>query len=71
MKILTRLLTKNLTKFPLFWVTFNWKLFKKNGSRGSCMCHIHPCLKNDEHIIKTLNGLCDYVRENYDMEKLI
>lgn len=71
MKILTRLFTKNLTKFPLFWVTFNWQLFKKNGTRCSCMCHIHPCLKNDEHIIKTLNGLCDYVRENYDMEKFI
>ena len=71
MKIITRLLTKNLTKLPLFWVTFNWQLFKKNSSKGSCMCHMNPCLKNDEHIIKTLNGLCDYVRENYDMKKLI
>ena len=63
MKILTRL----FTKFPLFWVTFNWQLFKKNGSRGSCVCHVYLCLKNNEHIIKTLNELCDYVRENYDM----
>ena len=30
MKVLTRLFTKNLTKIPLLWITFNWKLFKKN-----------------------------------------
>lgn len=29
MKILTRLFTQNLTKIPLLWITFNWKLFKK------------------------------------------
>lgn len=54
MKILTRLFTKNLTKIPLLWITFNWKLFKKNGAKGSCMCNIHPCLKDDEHIKTTM-----------------
>ena len=34
MKILTRLFTKNLTKIPLIWITFNWKLFKENGANG-------------------------------------
>lgn len=71
MKILTRLFTKNLTKIPLLWITFNWKLFKKNGTKGSCMCNIHPCLKDDEHIKTTIQELCDYIRENYDMEKII
>ena len=66
MKILTRLFTKNLTKIPLLWITFNWKLFKKNGAKGSCMCNIHPCLKDDEHIKTTMEELCDYIRENYD-----
>ena len=33
MKILTRLFTKNLTKIPLLWITFNWKLFKENGAK--------------------------------------
>lgn len=71
MKILTRLFTKNLTKIPLIWITFNWKLFKEHGAKGSCMCNIHPCLKDDEYIISTMNELCDYIRENYDMEKII
>ena len=71
MKILTRLFTKNLTKVPLLWITFNWKLFKKNGAKCSCMCNIHPCLNDDEHIKTTIQELCDYIRENYDMEKVI
>ena len=71
MKILTRLFTKNLTKIPLLWITFNWKLFKKNGTKGSCMCNIHPCLKDDEHIKTTIQELCEYIREKYDMEKVV
>lgn len=71
MKILTRLFTKNLTKIPLLWITFNWKLFKENEAKGSCMYNIHPCLKDDEHIKTTMQGLCDYIRENYDMEDII
>lgn len=47
------------------------ELFKKNGAKGSCMCNIHPCLKDDEHIKTTMQELCDYIRENYDMEKII
>ena len=35
------------------------------------MCNIHPVLKNDEHIISVMNDLCDYIRENYDMEDII
>ncbi len=71
MKIITRLLTKNLTKVPLLWITFNMQKFKKYGANGSCMCNIHPVLKNDEHIISVMNDLCDYIRENYDMEDII
>ncbi len=60
-----------LAAIPLLWITFNWKLFKKNGAKGSCMCNIHPCLKDDEHIKTTMQELCDYIRENYDMEEII
>lgn len=70
-KPITRLLTKNLQRVPLLRIDFNMKKFKENGAKGSCMCVIHPVLKDDEHIIKTMNGLCDYIREKYDMEKLI
>lgn len=70
-KSITRLLTKNLQRVPLLRIDFNMKKYKENGTKGSCMCVIHPVLKDDEHIIETMNGLCDYIREKYDMEKLI
>ena len=71
MRLITRLLTKNLQRVPLLRIDFNMKKFKKNGAKGSCMCVIHPVLKDDNYIIETMNGLCDYIREKYDMEKVI
>ncbi|MCM1232321.1 MAG: hypothetical protein NC124_20300 [Clostridium sp.] len=71
MKLITRLLTKNLQRVPLLRIDFNMKKFKEDGAKNSCMCVIHPVLKDDDHIIETLNGLCDYIREKYDMEKVI
>ena len=71
MKLIMRLLTRNLQKVPLLLIDFNMKKFKKNGAEGSCVCHIHPVIKNDEHIIETMNGLYDYIREKYDMEDVI
>lgn len=69
--ILTRLLTKNLQRVPLLRIDFNMKLFKQNGKKNSCMCVIHPVLKDDTHIKGTLNELCDYIRDNYDMNEVI
>ena len=71
MKLITRLLTKNLQKVPLLWINFNMKKFKENGAKGSCMCNIHPMLADDEHIKSVLNDLCDYIRENYNMKDVI
>lgn len=71
MKLLTRLLTKNLQRVPLLRIDFNMKLFKENGAKGSCMCVIHPVLNDDNYIKTTLYELCDYIRENYNMEKII
>lgn len=71
MKLITRFLTKNLQRVPLLRIDFNMKKYRENGAKGSCMCVIHPVLKDNEHIIETMNGLCDYIREKYDMEKLI
>lgn len=71
MKLITRLLTKNLQRVPLLRIDFNMKKFKENGAKGSCMCVIHPVLKDDDYIIETMCGLCDYIREKYDMKKLI
>ena len=71
MKLITRLLTKNLQRVPLLRIDFNMNKFRENGAKGSCMCVIHPVLKDDKHIIGTMNGLCDYIREKYDMEDVI
>lgn len=71
MKILTRLLTKNLRSVPLLYISLNLQKFRKSGAKGSCDCKLHPVLANDKHIIETMNELCDYVRENYNMEELI
>lgn len=69
--MVSRLLTNNLKKVPLFFVNFNMKKFRKDGVKNSCKCEVHPALADDSHIRETLNDLCDYIRENYDMEELI
>lgn len=71
LKPLTRLLTKNLQRIPLLRIDFDYKRYLRNGAKGSCDCVIHPCLKDDKHIINTMNQLCDYIRNNYDMDKII
>ncbi|MBK5239859.1 hypothetical protein [Clostridium sp.] len=63
-------LTNNSTEVPLFWVNINMKAYKKIGKKNSCMSHIHPNFRNDEVVIESLNKLIDYIRDNYDMEKL-
>lgn len=67
----TRLLTKNLKEVPLLWINFNLKKFRKHGKTNSCMLYIHPTIRSDEYVVETLNGLVDYIRDNYDMEKLV
>lgn len=70
MGLLTRLLTKNKTKIPLLYVTFDYKKFKENGKVGSCMCNVHPLIRNDEYVKLKMNELVDYIRDNYDMDKM-
>lgn len=68
--MLSRLLTKNYTKIPLLWISFNLKKYKKDGAKNSCVLHIHPSLQENEYVIETMKNLCDYIRENYDMEEI-
>lgn len=70
-KLLTGLLTKNLQEIPLLRIDFNMKKYEKSGKKDSCMLAIHPILRNDAHIITTMNKLCNYIRDNYDMEDLV
>ena len=70
MKLLQRLLTKNLNEIPLLYVTFNYNKYKLDGAKGSCDAQVHPNLADDEHIKETLNELIDYIRDTYDMNDI-
>jgi len=69
--MLKRLFTKNLTEIPLLFINFNYQYFRTKGKENSCMLHLHPCIKNDEHVISKMNELVDYIRDNYDMKNMI
>lgn len=61
--------TKNLTRIPLFIMTFDWKKFHKDGKENSCMLYIlHPDIAKDQFLKKKLSECVDYIRNNYDME---
>lgn len=61
--------TKNLTRIPLFTMTFDWKKFQKDGKENSCMLYtLHPDIANDLILRKKLCDCVDYIRDNYDME---
>jgi hypothetical protein len=70
MKILQRLMTKNLKEIPLFWVHFNYEHFKNSGKENSCMVNIHPILADDKFIQDKLKDVIDYIRDSYDLEEL-
>lgn len=63
-------MTKRYHEVPLLWVDFDLEKYNKDGADGSCMIHIHPVLAGDKHITDSVNELIDYIRNNYDMEKL-
>lgn len=61
--------TKNLTRIPLFTMTFDWRKFQKEGKDGSCtMYTIHPDIAKDQFLKEKLCECVDYIRDNYDME---
>lgn len=60
--------TKNLTRIPLFTMTFNWKKFQKDGKKDSCLPYVlHPDIANDLILRRKLSECVDYIRDNYDM----
>jgi len=69
-KWISKKLTKNYNNIPLFYINFNLNKYQQNGAKNSCIVKIHPELKDDKYIIESLNNLIDYIRDNYDMEKL-
>lgn len=63
-------LTSKKCKIPLIYINFNYPQYVQNGEKGSCICSVHPDLRYDEKLISMLNEVVDYIRGNYDMEKL-
>ena len=70
MGLISRLLTKNYTKIPLFYVTFDYNKFKELGKIGSCDAVTHPLIKDDDKLKQMIADTIDYIRDNYDMNKI-
>lgn len=62
--------TRNLTRIPIFTMTFNYSKYKKDGAKDSCMFYCLPDIANDEFVKEKLCEVVDYVRDNYDIEKI-
>lgn len=60
--------TKNLTRIPLFMMTFNYRKYKAQGKKDSCMLYSHLDIANDEFVKGKLQEVVDYIRDNYDLD---
>ena len=60
--------TKNLTRIPLFTMVFNYRKYKADGKKDSCMLYAHPNLAKDEFVKSKLQEVVDYIRDNYDLD---
>lgn len=60
--------TKNLTRIPLFTMTFNYRKYKTDGKKDSCMFYTHPDIAKDEFVKSKLQEVVDHIRDNYDLE---
>lgn len=60
--------TKNLTEIPLFTMIFNYRKYKADGKKGSCMFYAHPDIANDKFVKSKLQEVVDYIRDNYDLD---
>ena len=68
---LVDLLTKGKRCVPLIYINFNYQKYMQEGASGSCICNVHPDLAHDEKLASMMNGVVDYIRDNYDMNKLV
>jgi len=70
-KLLKKLMTKNLTEVPLYYVNLDYRKYKESGLLNSCATHYNPIFKDDEQLKMMINKTVDYIRENYNMEDII
>ena len=60
--------TKNLTRIPLFTMAFNYRKYKADGKKDSCMLYTHPDIAKDEFVKSKLQEVVDHIRDNYDLD---
>lgn len=60
--------TKNLTRIPLFTMTFNYRKYKSDGKKDTCTFYCHPEIAQDEFVKEKLCEVIDYIRDNYDLD---
>lgn len=60
--------TKNLTRIPLFTMVFDYRKYKADGKKDSCMFYAHPNIANDEFVRGKLQEVVDYIRDNYNLD---
>jgi hypothetical protein len=49
-------------------MTFNYRKYKAQGKKDSCMLYSHPDIANDEFVKGKLQEVVDYIRDNYDLD---
>jgi hypothetical protein len=69
-KYLLKKLTNNDNNIPLLWITFNKNMYLKDKNSKSCSLKIHPSFRNNYAVIKKIEDLIDYIRNNYDLKEL-
>jgi hypothetical protein len=67
----SKLLTKKYRRIPLLWIDFDLIKYHLCGKDNSCTVHLHPLLKKDEILNDKIRDVINYIRDNYDMDKLV
>ena len=49
-------------------MTFNYRKYKADGKKDSCMFYAHPDIANDEFVRGKLQEVVNYIRDNYDLD---
>lgn len=65
-----RKLSRNGHRIALFAVSLDIDKYHK-AVKGSATCHLHPDIADDEELKQMAFNMIDYIRNHYDMDKLI
>lgn len=69
MKFIRKFLTSNATEIPLIFVLFDENKFKR--SEKCFEIRHHPSFNNDDVLEEKLRDVVDYIKERYDLSKLL